>query len=88
MNYKVLVHHTIFADVPSERKKQIKEALKELENPLPGGNKSRIKGYKEEIYRLRIGNYRAMYRINSEKKEVYVYEFLTQEQAHKKYGRL
>ena len=88
MSYKVLVHPNVFDDIPSERKKQIKEALKELENPFPGGHKSRIQGYKEEIYRLRIGNYRAMYRINSEKKEVYVYEFLTQEQAHKKYDRL
>jgi mRNA-degrading endonuclease RelE of RelBE toxin-antitoxin system len=55
---------------------------------LAGSNKCKIEGYKEEIYRLRIGNYRAMYRINFEKKEVFVYEILTAEQAHKKYGKL
>lgn len=88
MNFKVLIYPKIFDNIPLERKKQIKVALKELENPLPGGNKSKIEGYKEEIYRLRIGSYRAMYRINFEKAEVFVYEILTTEQAHKKYDRL
>ena len=88
MNFKVLIHPKALNDIPPSRRNQIKAALKELNDPFPGGNKSKIEGYKEEIYRLRIGSFRAMYRINSEKKEVYVYEFLTQEQAHKKYGRL
>jgi mRNA interferase RelE/StbE len=88
MNFKILIHPKIFDRIPAERRDQIKEALKELKDPLPGSNKSKIEGYKEEIYRLRIGNYRAMYRVNFEKKEVYVYEILTAEQAHKKYDRL
>ena len=57
MNFKFLIHPKIFDNIPLERKKQIKIALKELENPLPEGNKSKIEGYKEEIYRLRIGSY-------------------------------
>jgi mRNA interferase RelE/StbE len=88
MNFKVLIYPKIFDHTPLERKKRIKEALKELRDPFPGGNKSKIEGYKEEIYRLRIGNYRAMYRINFEKAEVFAYEILTAEQAHKKYDRL
>ncbi len=82
------MHPKALNDIPPSRRDQIKEALTELNDPFPGGHKSRIQGYTEEIYRLRIGNYRAMYCINPEKKEVYVYEILTQEQAHKKYGRL
>lgn len=88
MTFKVLIHPKVFEGIPKGRVKQIKVALKELNDPSPGGNKCRIEGYNEEIYRLRIGSFRAMYRINYEKKEVYVYELLTQEQAHKKYGRL
>lgn len=88
MNFKVLIYPKIFDHIPLQRKKQIKEALKVLKDPFPGGNKSKIEGYNEEIYRLRIGNYRAMYRINFEKAEVFVYEILTAEQAHKKYDRL
>jgi mRNA interferase RelE/StbE len=88
MKFKLLIHPKAFDDIPLNRKNQIKEALKELEDPQPGGNKCRIKGYSEGIYRLRIGNYRAMYRIDLESKEVLVYEILTQEAAHKKYGRL
>jgi mRNA interferase RelE/StbE len=88
MNFKILIHPKIFDRIPAERRDRIKEAVKELKDPLPGSNKSKIEGYKEEIYRLRIGNYRAMYRVNFEKKEVYVYEILTAEQAHKKYDRL
>lgn len=88
LNFKIYYYPKIFDNIPNERTKQIKEALKELKNPLPGSNKCKIEGYKEEIYRLRVGNYRAMYRINFEKKEVFVYEILTAEQAHKKYDRL
>lgn len=88
MTFEVLIHPKALNDIPPSRRDQIKAALKELNDPFPGGNKSKIEGYKAEIHRLRIGNYRAMYRINSEKKEVFVYEILTQEQAHKKYGRL
>jgi len=86
-NYKIFVHPKALNDIPPSRRDQIKAALKEL-NPFPGGNKSKIEGYKEEIYRLRIGSFRAMYRFDVKKAEVYVYEIITQEQAHKKYGRL
>lgn len=88
MTFKILIHPKALNDIPKNRVDQIKAALKELNDPFPGGNKSRIEGYKEEIYRLRIGNYRAMYRFDVKKAEVYVYEILTQEQAHKKYDRL
>jgi mRNA-degrading endonuclease RelE of RelBE toxin-antitoxin system len=88
MSFDILIYPKIFDNIPSERKKQIIKALNELKDPFPGGSKSKIEGYKEEIYRLRVGNYRAMYRINFEKKEVFVYEILTAEQAYKKYDRL
>jgi len=37
---------------------------------------------------LRVGDYRFFYIINFEKKEVKITEFLTAEQAHKKYGMI
>jgi len=63
MNFKVLIYPKIFDNIPLGIKKQIKVALEELENPLSGEDKSKIEGYNEEIYRLRVGSYRAMYRI-------------------------
>jgi mRNA interferase RelE/StbE len=47
-----------------------------------------IEGYREDIYRLRIGSYRAFYTVDFEKKQIIVFDILTSEQAHKKYGRL
>jgi mRNA interferase RelE/StbE len=41
MTFKVLMHPKIFDKIPAERREQIKEALKELKDPLPGGNKKR-----------------------------------------------
>ncbi len=37
MPFKVLIDSDIFYDLPAERRTQIKEALKELENLYPGG---------------------------------------------------
>nr|WP_230629357.1 type II toxin-antitoxin system RelE/ParE family toxin [Methanosarcina barkeri] len=47
-----------------------------------------MEGYKEDVYRLRIGNYRAFYTVDFEENAIVVFDILTQEQAHKKYGRL
>ena len=48
----------------------------------------RPKGTKKTAYRLRVGDYRFFYIIDLEKKIVKVTEFLTAEQAHRKYGRM
>lgn len=86
-SFEVFVKPKIFDDIPLERQKQIKEALKELKEPFPSGNKCKIEGRKDEMHRLRVGNYRVFYVIDVENKEVIVKEILTAEQAHKKYER-
>ena len=72
-------------------KDNIKVAIKELNDPFPStgkGEKKEIKGANDVAYRLRVGRFRIFYRIDKEKRTVYVFDILTAEQAHKKYGRL
>jgi len=85
MSFKVFLSKDVFKNIPNERKNQIKDALFELDDPFPGGNKAEIEGSKD-YYRLRIGNFRAIYKVDFEKKTVYVVEILTAQQAHKRYG--
>ena len=87
MTFNVFIKSKVLNDLPIERKAQIKEALKDLKDQFQGGNKCKIEGYKEDVYRIRIGNYRAFYTVNFEENLIIVFEILTAEQAHKKYGR-
>lgn len=87
MTFKVLIHPKIFNKIPIERRDQIKEALKELKDPLPGGNKKEVKGSTKTVYRLRVSDFRILYEIDFNQKEVLVFNILTAEQAHKKYER-
>lgn len=89
--FKVLVETNILGTIeslPGNYPKNMKERLKELgQNPFPDGyNKKEIKGSSKTAYRLRVGDYRFFYIIDFEKKEIKITEFLTAEQAHKKYG--
>lgn len=90
MSFNVLVLPRLFDEIPTDLKENIKSAIKGLNNPYPGsgGNKKEIKGAGDSAYRLRVGSYRIFYRINKNKKKVYVFDILTAEQAHKKYGRI
>jgi len=91
MSFEVLVLQDLFTRLPPDVKENIKSALTELQNPFPGtgrANKKEIKGADDVAYRLRVGNYRVFYRVDREEKKVYVFDILTAEQAHKKYGRL
>jgi len=60
MTFKVLIHPRIFDKVPIERRNHINEALKELRDPLPGGNKKEVKGSTKTVYRLRVGGFRIL----------------------------
>jgi mRNA-degrading endonuclease RelE of RelBE toxin-antitoxin system len=87
MTFKVLIHPKVFEKVPADRRDQIKDGLRELKDPLPGGNKKEIKGSHKTVYRLRIGDFRIIYEIDFERSEVLVFNIITAEQAHKKYNR-
>jgi mRNA interferase RelE/StbE len=90
MSFDVLVIPALFEKVPAEFKDNIKSIIKKLKNPFPGedSNKKKIKGAGDSAYRLRVGNYLIFYRIDRDRKKVYVFDIFTSEQAHKKYGRL
>jgi len=87
MSFKVLIHPKVFEIVPVDRRNRIKEALLELKDPLPEGNKKEVKGSHKTIYRLRSGEFRILYEIDFERSEVLVFNIITAEQAHKKYNR-
>ena len=91
MIFKVMVLPELLRDVPPEREVEIKGSIKELKMPYPGqgrGDKKQIKGAMDVVYRLRVGSNRFFYRIEKSEKRIYVFDILTAEQAHKKYGRL
>lgn len=91
MNFEVLILPDLFKDIPPDIEEQMKKSLEKLEGPYPGrgeGDKKKIKGSDGVVYRLRVGDYRAFYRIEKEESKVYVFDILSAEQAHKKYGRL
>ncbi len=91
--FKVLVEIGVLGKINSFSTKEanrFKEKIKGLAgNPFPfGDDKKEIKGTNKTVYRLRVGDYRFFYIIDIEDKVVKVTEFLTAEQAHKRYGRL
>lgn len=91
--FRLLVEISIIEKIntlPKKEANNIKARVKELKNnPFPDGkDKKEIKGTRKTVYRLRTGDYRFFYIIDVQSKTVRVTEFLTAEQAHKKYGRL
>lgn len=91
MTFEIMVLPDLFIGIPPDRELQIKKALRALKDPYPGHgteDKKEIRGATDVVYRLRIGDYRAFYRIEKSEMRVYVFDILTAEQAHKKYGRL
>jgi len=51
---------------------RIAKKLEELKiNPVPHDSK-RVQGYNEPTFRIRIGDYRALYRLNHEEKRIIV----------------
>jgi mRNA interferase RelE/StbE len=76
-NYKVLLSETARAQLkrlPNKLQKRIKKALSELGTdpykPRPKCDIKKIKGPKRYYYRLRIGNYRAIYVVDDKKVKV------------------
>ena len=56
---------------PSKQFRQITTAITKLSlNPRPPGN---LKLTNEEGYRIRVGKYRILYRIDDHSKEIYIY---------------
>ncbi len=73
MSYKVVFASRAIKDlrsIPRKSQEQIIEKAEVLsENPYPKGS-LKLKGVKEELWRIRIGNYRVLYAVDDEIKIV------------------
>ena len=54
------------------------------QNPYYGPNIKRLKGKLKSIYRYRIGNYRLFYKIDVDKKVVFILDFSAREGAYRR----
>ncbi|MGA2105635.1 hypothetical protein [Methanoregula sp.] len=94
MKFPILIEDTaqeFFDDLPGKSQRIVKSKIAHLsDNPYPGkdGDKERFTCHgKDPVYRLYISHsYTAFYRIKDEC--VYIYDLMTIEQAHKKYGMI
>ncbi|HIH03480.1 MAG TPA: hypothetical protein HA263_06395 [Methanoregulaceae archaeon] len=96
MTFEVRVQKPVAAfldTLPEKSRRIVTAALKDLgENPFPGSGGDRellTLQSGREVYRLHIARtYTAFYGVDTGAKTVSVYELLSREKAHKRYGRL
>lgn len=86
MSYSIYFNNIIrkfIEGLDESHKERIKEKLLSLsENPFPGDVK-KVKG-KENVYRLRIGEYRVLYILNRKEKEIYVVKIDKRSRVYRK----
>jgi len=71
-----------YAKLPKNEKERVKEKLVFLEqDPFPIGY-IKLKG-RESIFRIRIGMYRVLYTVDTEKRSVLVFRIDTRETAYR-----
>ncbi|MDI3540104.1 MAG: mRNA interferase RelE/StbE [Methanolobus sp.] len=86
MTYRINVHPHVRKFLSSqdlETKNRLVEGLRKLENDPLGNDIKKLKGTKgrQDLYRLRIGDYRAIFAIEDDM--VYVLEIITREHGYK-----
>ncbi|WP_292467283.1 type II toxin-antitoxin system RelE/ParE family toxin [Methanolobus sp.] len=86
MNYRVSIHpHAVkfLRAQDNETKDRLKEGLRKLESEPLSHDVKKLKGTKgrQDLYRLRIGDYRAVFSI--EEDIVYVLEIIPREHGYK-----
>jgi mRNA interferase RelE/StbE len=69
-NYKIIIEKNAAKFLESQPKKQQEHILKAIYG-IPEGNIKPLQGY-EDLYRLRIGSYRVIYRIDGGKLTVII----------------
>ena len=81
-NIKLLSHsQKDLDDLPSKTFSRIKDAILTLaQNPRPHGSQ---KLTNSEGYRVRVGDYRILYRIDDKAKEIYVYRVKHRREAYR-----
>ena len=80
--YKIIISKKTYKFISSQNKEQQARILNAI-NGLPNiGNIKPMKGF-DGVYRLRIGNYRALYNVNHEEKTIYVNKIDNRGQIYK-----
>ena len=73
-------------DIPPKTRLVLLKAIKNLEvSPFPKGNIiKKLKGIKGSIYRLRVGDFRAVYYLDIDKKEISILFVVNRKDLEKK----
>jgi len=86
MGYSIKLKKSVEKEIkklPQEIIRRVIKVLEELEsNAYPRGTK-KIKG-SERTYRLRVGDYRIIYQVDEEKKEIVIYHIRKREEAYER----
>ena len=76
MTYRVLFSPQVvraYRSLPKDMRSRVDGALEGLgTSPHRGSRIKRLKGLLRDYYRCRVGNYRILYAISTQKREVYV----------------
>ncbi|MFQ5839848.1 MAG: type II toxin-antitoxin system RelE/ParE family toxin [Candidatus Methylomirabilales bacterium] len=76
MHYRILLSpHAAkaYRRAPSELKSRLDRAIEDISrSPRRGPQIKRLQGLLKEYYRYRIGDYRVLYTLSSERREVYI----------------
>ncbi|MEN6355859.1 MAG: type II toxin-antitoxin system RelE/ParE family toxin [Armatimonadota bacterium] len=86
MNYRVEVENRAakqIRDLPVSGQERVMDELVNLQaQPRPSGCK-KLKGHNEPTWRVRVGDYRILYRIHDERHLVRVYGVLRRDEAYR-----
>jgi mRNA interferase RelE/StbE len=77
MGFKIDIPHSVIDEISHlslDTRKHIANAIKTLEEfPFPHGNTvKKVQGTSKPIYRLRVGDYRAIYHLDIAKKQILI----------------
>jgi len=62
-----------YRNAPQDLRERLDKALGEIaKSPLHGPRIKRLKGFLKDYYRCRVGNYRVLYAVSSDRHEVYL----------------
>lgn len=76
MNYRILFSpraEEAYCRITSDLKARLDRALERISrSPQRGAQVKRLKGILKDYYRYRVGDYRILYAVSAERREVYV----------------
>lgn len=84
--YQIQISNSVyhqFRKLAAKNQQRVKEAIAGLsENPRPPGVKKLVGEGNEDDYRIRVGDYRVLYHINDNSKQVIVYRVNSRENVY------